>query len=93
MSKFTVWCPERDQDFADGRAFDAYDEAGAAAKWAEYDDAYSAEYSIVGGKEVTVMVRNEAEQDSSFVVSGEAEPVYFARETRSASQAAEERKS
>ncbi len=93
MSKFTVWCPERDQDFEDGRSFDAYDAEVAAEKWAEYDDAYSAEYSIVGGREVTVMVRNEAGQDSSFVVSGEAEPVYFARETRAASQAAEERKS
>nr|WP_023596478.1 hypothetical protein [Pandoraea pnomenusa] len=92
MSTFTVWCPERDQDFEDGRSFDAHDAEMAAEKWAEYDDAYSAEYSIVGGREVTVMVRNEAGQDSSFIVSGEAEPVYFAREI-AAFQAAEERKS
>ncbi len=93
MSTFTVWCPERDQDFEDGRSFDAYDPEMAAEKWAEYDDAYSAEYSIVGGQEVTVTVRDESGQDSSFVVSGEAEPVYFARQVRAASQAAEERKS
>lgn len=92
MSTFTVWCPERDQDFEDGRSFDAYDAEMAAEKWAKYDDADSAEYSIVGGSEVTVTVRDEEGRDSSFLVYGEAQPVYYAREI-AASQAAEERKS
>lgn len=92
MSKFTVWCPEHGSEFEDGRSFDAYSAAHAAKTWGKYEDAYSAEYSIVGGCEVTVMVRDEDGHDSSFVVSGEAEPVYYASEI-AASQAAEDRKS
>lgn len=91
MSTFTVWCPERDQDFEDGRSVDAYDAETAAEKWAKYDDAESAEYHIVGGNDVTVMVRDEDGRESSFVVVGEASPVYYAREIPAASQASNKR--
>lgn len=79
MNKYLVWCPERDQGPEEGKSIHAFEEEAAAAEWGEHDDAYSAEYSIVSGREVTVMVRDEGGQESSFVVSGESKPIYFAR--------------
>lgn len=87
MEKFTVWCPEHGSSFEDGRQFEAVDAEMAAEEWAAWEDAWSAEYTIVGGGEKTVIVRGEDGQEQTFTVTGESVPQYRAR--RVASQAAE----
>lgn len=77
-----VWCPERGQEKGDNRMVVSHSAEAAARAWAERDDAESADYSIVGGNEATVMVAEDRDgaPEQCFVVSGESCPVYRARE-------------
>ena len=77
-----VWCPERDQCKEDGKRVVATYAEAAAVKWAERDDADSADYSIVGGNDATVMVAEDRDgaPEQRFTVSGESCPVYRARQ-------------
>ena len=79
MAKYTVWCPDHGSTFEDGRKFEASDAEHAAERWAEWEDAYSAEYSIVGGSEKIVRVRGEDGGEQEFTVTGESVPLYRAR--------------
>ena len=78
MSKYIVW--RKDADREDGKQIEADYERQAAEKWAEWRDAWSADYTIVGGEEAEVCVA--LDQDGSdhmcFRVRGESVPVYIA---------------
>ncbi len=78
---FLVWRIEDPED--DAGVFEALDERQAAEKWAEDDDASSAEYRIVGGRsEPDVYVRRLPDGVTQrFTVTGEAVPHYRARVT------------
>lgn len=78
MAKFRVWNPDHG-DREDARTFDTYDAEGAVKKWAERDDAESADYRIVGGQECDVCVEDEAGTVTRWLVWGEPCPVYHAR--------------
>jgi len=81
MTKYRVWRPDQDEAFEDGRLIDAWDANRAVCSWAEWKDSSSAEYSIVGGNDETVMVRavNGPIVEYEFIVSGESVPSYTAR--------------
>ena len=93
MNTYKVWDPEDgDEDLA--RKVDARSSAKAVERWAEWRDAYSAEYEIVrGGEPVTVhcrldaplspreMLLDNARPLEVFEVDGESVPVYRARRT------------
>jgi len=66
----------------DGRPVRATDEQSAVEKWAARDDAESVEYLIAGGSDATVLVVLHGSDDTpkSWLVSGEAVPVYHAME-------------
>ena len=79
MKTYVVW--REDEEREDGRKIMADYPEQAACKWAEKDDALSADYAIVGGASTLVFV---APEDSSsepelFEVRGEAVPLYYAR--------------
>lgn len=78
---FIVWCPDLGSTQEDGDRIKALDAEFAAEKWAQIDDAYSAEYAIVGGqeREVVVVEDREGAQELRFKVTGEAVPQYYAR--------------
>lgn len=81
-----VWLPERGEDRDDARKVYACDEESAATKWAERDDAHSADYAIVGGDDATVYVAPYYDNTASarvFVVRGESVPTYYASEVQS----------
>ena len=77
-----VWCPDRGQDKEDGMRIVATYAEAAAVKWAERDDAESADYMIVRGNDATVLVAEDRDgaPEQSFTVSGESCPVYRARQ-------------
>lgn len=79
MSRFMVWCPDLGSTESDAREFGALDAASAACEWAKREDRHSADYWIVGGQPATVYVRANDGTLSTFIVTGEAEPVYWAR--------------
>lgn len=58
----------------------------AAVKWAERDDADSADYLIVRGNDATVLVAEDRDgaPEQRFTVSGESCPVYRARQASNA---------
>jgi len=59
----------------------AFDEGIAVEEWADRDDAYSGDSTIVGGANATVVIRKLGEtKTKTFVVSGEPIPEYHARE-------------
>jgi asparagine synthetase B (glutamine-hydrolysing) len=78
VSKYLVW--REDADREDGRRIDANYEREAAEKWAEWDDAWSADYSIVRGNEARVFAALDepGSKPLLFEVRGESQPVYFA---------------
>lgn len=80
-TSFIVWHPENGQTREDGRKVPAFSAESAAVKWAERDDADSADYLIVRGNDATVMVAEDRDgsEPERFVVSGESCPVYRAR--------------
>ena len=81
MKTFIVWCPDLGSTQEDGDRIQASDAEIAAEKWAHMDDAYSAEYAIVGGqeREVIVVEDRKGAQELRFKVTGEAVPQYYAR--------------
>ncbi len=90
LPAWRVWECE-DNDIYNGKIIFEIDEEEAAKKWAEYDDVYTADYSIVSGTDVYVFVCSEEEyrydpetvKPKKFLVSGESVPKYYAREVES----------
>ena len=78
---YRVWCPDRGATKDDGRRVVAREPESAATAWAEWDDAHSADYSIVAGNDATVLVAEDRDgaPEHRFTVSGESCPVYRAR--------------
>ena len=83
-TEYVVWCPDRGAVKEEGRHIDAFDHESAATRWAEWDDASSADYLIVGGSPAVVLVAevDEGAPEHEFTVSGESCPVYRAQKTR-----------
>ena len=81
MAKYIVWCPDFGQDPEDGREIDSYSPQGAACEWAQREDTESADYSIVGGQDTTVIVRAVAHGAETYemIVCGESVPQYRAQ--------------
>lgn len=81
QTAYRVWCPDRGSTKEDGMRVAAFSPESAALKWAERDDADSADYLIVRGNDATVLVAEDREDapEHRFVVSGESRPVYSAR--------------
>lgn len=77
---FRVWSREHHGADEDGCAVREVDAECAAERWAEEDDAHSADYTIVGGESVTVRVTGPDGAVSWWVVSGEAVPSYTANQ-------------
>ena len=65
----------------DARRIVAYNPENAATAWAEWDDASSADYTIVGGTDTEVVVAEDWEGSAEwrFSGSGESVPSYRAR--------------
>lgn len=82
LPAWLIWRPEHDQAEEDVRPTYAKHITDAVEKWAEEDDAHSADYSIVGGAAATVTVKDTAGNVTTWTVSGEAVPSYTARMVR-----------
>lgn len=79
--EYAVWCPEYGQTESDARTFRAYDQASAVEYWAEWFDGRG-DYPIVGGSDAEVCVRVPGVAEvSTFVVTGESVPRYYATRT------------
>jgi len=80
-SAYIVWCPDRGATREDARRIVAYNPESAATAWAEWDDASSADYTIVGGTDTECVVAEDREGSAEwrFTVSGESVPSYRAR--------------
>lgn len=77
--KFKVWCPEDGGTEDDATVIEAPTPECAAERWAEYDDARSADYLIVSGRsEPEVCVRDDAGNAWRFRLTGESVPSYTA---------------
>jgi hypothetical protein len=77
-----VWCPDDGEKREDTRRIHAIDAQQAAEKWAEIEDC-GGDYDIVRGDEKLVHVSLEgSDVVRIFLVSGEATPVYQAREQK-----------
>lgn len=77
---YRVWCPDYGGTKDDSRRVDAYCPGYAAERWAERNDADSADYLIVGGQPAVVVVAEafEGAPEHRFTVSGEQVPKYRA---------------
>lgn len=83
MKTFLVWCPDMGSGREDAHEIQAYDHESAAKGWAEREDWWSAEYSIVSGRETpTVCVAEGEEPEQQFIVSGESVPQHYATAIR-----------
>jgi hypothetical protein len=78
--EWEVWRDGEDRE-VEGRRVHADDAEEAAARWAKDEDAYCADYHIIGGRETpTVRVaRADSEDIQRFEIEGEAVPHYIAR--------------
>jgi hypothetical protein len=85
-TEYVVWCPDRGATKEDGRRISAFDHESAATRWAEWDDARSADYTIVGGSPAEVLVaeidNGEFGPEYQFTITGETCAVYRARQTK-----------
>jgi hypothetical protein len=81
MTEYVVWRPDYGQTKEDGRHIDALSPRSACEKWAERDDAESADYWIVRGNEVTVKVArpDDGAEEVAYIINGESVPLYRAR--------------
>ena len=80
MGHYIVWCPELRQEQHDGVKVTADDPCTAAQDWAGWQDCYSAEYSVAGGKDRTVTVLDiDSGERRDWIVSRESVPIYRAR--------------
>lgn len=78
---YLVWCPEYGESEDEAEKIEASDAEEAAAEWAARRDIASAEYSIVGGDDAIVNVKNCSTGEAQrLCVSGESVPQYYARE-------------
>ena len=79
MGKYIVW--REDSEREDGKRIPANYEQEAAQKWAAWNDAWSADYTIVGGQEARVFVAldEEGSKPMLFEVRGDSCPVYHAK--------------
>lgn len=66
-ANYKVWWPDRGHEQDDARTVHAVDHRHAATLWADWYDAYSADYSIVGGEVAEVLVLREGEQQPTTV--------------------------
>lgn len=79
MKTYLVWRPDMGAERDDACEIEAYDAQSAAQTWAEEEDSYSAEYSIVSGRDTPIVCVAEGDgQAKEFRVSGEAVPRYYA---------------
>lgn len=80
MGRFVIWNPENGQAEEDGTKISALSSEAAVREWAEWDDARSADYLIVGGQPATVKLRDlNSNTVTDWIVSGESVPHYRAR--------------
>jgi hypothetical protein len=80
MGRYRVWCPDQGEEQHDGQGITACDPPTAASEWAEWSDRTSADYCIVRGEDMTVMVHDlESGETRAWIVSGESVPHYSAR--------------
>ena len=80
-SAYLVWCPDRGATREYARCIVSCNPKSAATDWAEWEDASSADYTIVGGTDIEVVVAEDREGSAEwrFTVSGESVPCYRAR--------------
>lgn len=79
MGRFVVWQPENGQDEEDGKKISASSAEEAVKEWAEWDDAHSADYHIVGSQPATVKLRDlDAGTVTEWFAFGESMPIYLA---------------
>lgn len=78
MKTYEVWCPDLGSTREDAKLIKAYGPETAAETWAQWQDASSADYWIVGGTNANVVVL-EGVHEHRFVVMGETRAVYYAR--------------
>ena len=75
-----VWCDDYGGSVHDARKLRASTPEEAAEKWAEYEDAQSADYLIVGGSDAIVSVTSDSRyEETRFIVTGESVPEYHAK--------------
>ena len=78
MVNYLVWCPEQDETQEDAFSVEAYSPGHAAREWAEHEDSYGAEYSIVSQRwEPVVIVMGPDGLKTRWKVTGESVPEYF----------------
>ncbi len=79
MREYVVWREGWTRD-NDGEHIDAESPRRACEKWAEKSDYASADFSVIKGNDVTLIVAVPGEpMEQRYIVSGEAVPVYRAR--------------
>lgn len=79
---FLVWETDGGRPEEDAREVQAFDAKEAAEDYAEETDR-GGDYTVIGGAEMTVLVRRKDDPDAEpkrFVVTGETVPQYSARE-------------
>lgn len=81
MGTYLVWVPDRGATRDDARRVQGLDPEDAAVRWARWDDANSADYTIVGGQPVEVMVAEDVAGSvpQRLAVHGEPCPHYWTR--------------
>ena len=81
MTLYIVWRPDWEQTREDGRRIEAHSPSYACEQWAQREDADSADYLIVRGESVELMVVELGSSLMPFLysVSGESVPSYYAR--------------
>lgn len=80
MRQYRIWCPDQGDTEFSGRLVQANYPEAAVERWAHLEDHESAEYTIVGGSDATVLVHDiEAGTQSTWIVRGESVPSYYAR--------------
>lgn len=81
---YRVWCQDEGHEGPeDGVTItDAYSAQNAAEIWANQSDRESGDYTIVGGSEATVRVRDPDGEITEWVVFGEQVPSYSATEAK-----------
>ncbi len=75
---FMLWRPDMGETWEDARPISGLCVQYAIQDWAQRDDARSADYSIASGVPERVFII-DGEKDVEFIVSGESQPVYYAR--------------
>lgn len=78
VKTFLVWCLDHESTRDDAKRIKAAHHADAASLWAEWEDAHSADYWIVGGQTATVMVAEDVAGSEAikYTVTGQSVPVY-----------------